>query len=274
VWLSFFLSALVVGTAALAPEPGKASGTLTVDGSTTPLSHAVRTTKPNVFDESALDTVIVLSDRPLSVQEASNDGELLARAQQGELVAVAIRFDERRGRTRLFNVAINHKGLAGTALFPDVWVEHTYKAGVGTLKIPTRELNGHTYSGSVDFAVAVPTETAVVNAPAAAGLPAPSKTPADRKATTALLIQALQEGDERRALDIVALGVDPNGRDEKMNIPVINWAVMMCQPPVVKALVELKADLSHERLPGMTLLSEATAACPEAAPFLRAAGAK
>jgi hypothetical protein len=105
-------------------------------------------------------------------------------------------------------------------------------------------------------------------------LPPPSKSDVDRKAATALLIQALQEGDERRSLDIVALGVDPNGRDEKMNIPAINWAVMMCQPPVVKALVELKADLTHERLPGMTLLSEATAACPDAVPFLRAGGAK
>jgi hypothetical protein len=268
------IGALVAGAAVLAPEPGKAIGTLTVDGVTTTLSHAVYTTKPNVFDESALDTLIVLSDRPLTPREAANDGELLARAQSGELVAVAIRFDERRGRTRLFNVAISHKGRATTALFPDVWVEHTYKAGAGTLKIIPRELSGHTYAGSVEFAVVVPTETTMAAPVTAGALPPPSKTEADRKAATALLIRALQEGDEQRSLDIVALGVDPNGRDEKMNIPVINWAVMMCQPPVVKALVDLKADVTHERLPGMTLLSEAVAACPDAAPFLRAAGAK
>jgi hypothetical protein len=269
-----FLGALVAGAAVLVPEPGKAVGTLTVDGVTTTLSHAVYTTKPNVFDESALDTVIVLSDRPLTPKEAANDGELLARAQRGELVTVSLRFDERRGRTRLFNVAITHQRARTTALFPDVWVEHTYKAGAGTLKISGRELNDHTYSASLEFAVVVPTETTIVNTTPALTLPPPSKTEADRTAATALLIQALQEGDERRSLDIVALGVDPNGRDEKMNIPVINWAVMMCQPPVVKALVELKADLTHERLPGMTLLSEAVAACPDAAPFLRAAGAK
>jgi hypothetical protein len=59
-----------------------------------------------------------------------------------------------------------------------------------------------------------------------------------------------------------------------MNIALINWAVLMCQPPVVSALVELKADLSHERLPGMTLLAEARAACPEAVGYLKAGGAK
>jgi hypothetical protein len=59
-----------------------------------------------------------------------------------------------------------------------------------------------------------------------------------------------------------------------MKIALINWAVLMCQPLVVKELVALKADLTHERIPGMTLLSEATAACPDAVPHLKAGGAK
>jgi hypothetical protein len=88
------------------------------------------------------------------------------------------------------------------------------------------------------------------------------------------LIEALQEGDEARSLEIIKLGIDPNGRDERMKIPVIGWAVLMCQPPVVAALVELKADVKHERLPGMTLMDEAKAACPEAVGYLRAAGAQ
>jgi hypothetical protein len=48
---------------------------------------------------------------------------------------------------------------------------------------------------------------------------------------------------------------------------------MMCQPKVVKALVDKKADLKHQRAPGMTIMTEA-GACPEAAAILRAAGAK
>jgi hypothetical protein len=105
-------------------------------------------------------------------------------------------------------------------------------------------------------------------------LPPPSKTDADRQKASQLLIEALQEGDEARALAIVGLGIDPNARDAKMQISLINWAVLMCQPPVVNALVELKADLSHERLPGMTLLAEARAACPDAVAYLKAGGAK
>jgi hypothetical protein len=47
----------------------------------------------------------------------------------------------------------------------------------------------------------------------------------------------------------------------------------MCQPQVVKALVDKKADLTYQRAPGMTVLTEA-GACPEAAKILKAAGAK
>jgi hypothetical protein len=119
---------------------------------------------------------------------------------------------------------------------------------------------------------AEPTEDAA--AATTRALPPPSKSDADRQKASQLLIEALQEGDEARALAIVPLGIDPNARDPKMGIALINWAVLMCQPPVVNALVELKADLNHERLPGMTLLAEARAACPEAVGYLRAGGAK
>jgi hypothetical protein len=272
------LSIVLLLAAALAVEPGKAAGTITIDGAAVPLTHAVRTTRPNPFDENAVDTVVVLSDRPLTRDEASDEERLMARGLRGELVAVALRFDERRGRSKLFNVTVGHKALAEMALLPDVWFEYTFKGGIGTLKMAPRDFNGHTYAAAVEFAVVVPAETtaAVESAPAAstAPLPAPSKTDADRKAATMLLIQALQDGDEARALAIVKLGIDPNARDEKMKIPVINWAVLMCQPPVIKELAELKVDTTHERIPGMTLLAEAVAACPDAVSYLKAAGAK
>ena len=44
-----------------AAQPGTASGTLTIDGTTTTLSHAVRITKPNVFDDQSLDFIVVVS---------------------------------------------------------------------------------------------------------------------------------------------------------------------------------------------------------------------
>jgi hypothetical protein len=262
--------------AVAAVEPGKAAGTITIDGTPAPLTHAVRTTRPNAFDENAVDTVIVLSDRALKPEEAADEDALMARALQGELVAVSVRFDDRRGRSKLFNVTVGHKALAEMARLPDVWFDYTFKGGIGTLKMAPRDFNGHSYAAAVEFAVVVPAETTVAAepTPARAPLPPPSKTAADRKAATMLLIQALQEGDEARALAVLKLGVDPNASDEKMKIPVINWAVLMCMPPVIKELAELKADTTRERIPGMTLLAEATAACPDSVPYLKAAGAK
>jgi len=272
------LAAVVLGAATLAIEPGKASGSITIDGTAIPLTYAIRTTKPNAFDDAAVDTVVILSDHQLTAREAADEPALFARGRKGELVAVALRFDERRGRTRLFNVTVAHKALSEEALLPDVWFDSTFKGGIGALKMAARDFNGHSYAASVEYAVIVPVDTTAAAAPPpapiGAPLPPPSKTDADRKAASALLVQALQEGDEARSLAIIKLGIDPNVRDEKMKIPLINWAVLMCQAPVVKELAELKADTTHERIPGMSLLTEAVAACPDAVPYLKAAGAK
>lgn len=272
------LAAVALAAAALTIEPGKASGSITIDGTAVPLTYAIRTTKPNAFDDTAVDTVVILSDRPLTKVDTVDEPALYARGLKGELAVVALRFDERRGRTRLFNVTVAHKSLSEQALLPDVWFDSTFKGGVGALKMARRDFNGHTYETNLEYAVIVPAETTVAAtpppAPAGGALPPPSRTEADRKAASALLIAALQEGDEARSLAIIKLGIDPNATDEKMKIPVINWAVVMCQASVVKELAELKADTTHERIPGMTLLAEAVAACPEAVPYLKAAGAK
>ena len=89
---------------------------------------------------------------------------------------------------------------------------------------------------------------------------------------TALLVSAMMQKDEDQALKLVKLGVDPNAKDQ-YGVPVLNWAVMMCMPRVVQALVDAKADLTYQRAPGFTILQEA-GACPEAAKILKAAGAK
>ena len=253
---------------------GKGSGSVTIDGSVTSLTHAIRTSRPNPFNDFFNDTVVILSDRVLTTEAAADDAALYARAAKGDLVTVAVRFDGRPKRGQLFNVAINHKGLAETALLPDVWFSYTFKGGAGTLKLESRQFSGRTYAADLEFSVPMPVETWTTDAPKTAGLPPRSKTDADRARATQLLIAALQEGDEARSLEIIKLGIDPNGRDDKHGIPVINWAILMCQPPVVGALVELKADLSTERLPGMSLLSEARAACPDAVGFLKAGGAQ
>lgn len=275
-WSWIVAACVMVAGPAAAGEPGQARGTLTIDGAATPLTHAVRTTRPNTFNDFFADTVVVLSNQPLTPEDAAAERTLASRAARGEIATVALRFDGRPKRGQLFNVAINHQGLDETVLLPDVWFTYTFKGGDGTLALARREFAGRAYAIDASFTVAMPPETTAATdaSPPGAGLPPPSVTPADRERASALLIEALQEGDEQRSLAIIALGIDPDFRDRKMGIALINWAVLMCQPPVVAALVELKADLSHERLPGMTLLAEARAACPDAVGFLRAGGAQ
>jgi hypothetical protein len=269
------IAALVLSLAFAQQPDSKGSGTLTINGTTTQLTHAIKTTRKNLFNDFFSDTVVILSDKPLTQKEADDDAALVARAQKGDVVTVAVRFDGRPKRGQLFNVGINHQGLAETALLPDVWVKYTFKGGAGTLQMQPHALASRTYAADLQFSVPMPAETADdTKAESTKGLPPPSKTDADRRRASQLLIEALQEGDETRALAIVALGVEPNATDPKMQIALINWAVLMCQPMVVSALVDLKADLNHERLPGMTLLAEARAACPEAVGYLKAGGAK
>ena len=267
--------ALLLSLVFVQQPDSKGSGTLTINGTTTQLTHAIKTTRKNAFNDFFSDTVVILSDKPLTQQEADDDAALLARAQKGEVVTVAIRFDGRPKRGQLFNIGFNHQGLEETALLPDVWVKYSFKGGAGTMQMQPHALAARTYAADLQFSVAMPAEPADdTKAESTKGLPPPSKTDADRARASQLLINALQDGDEARALAIVALGVDPNATDPKMQIALINWAVLMCQPMVVSALVDLKADLNHERLPGMTLLAEARAACPEAVGYLKAGGAK
>ena len=279
--LSFLALALAIGLAspAVAVDAGKAGGTATIDGIATPLAFAVETRKENLFDEKKRDTVVVLTDRPLGATKPDDEVELSLRARRGELLVFALRTDG----NKLVNVTVSHKGLSGIVILPGAWFEYApAKAGAGSLKLAKRDYEGHSYAIDTTFAAAPYVAPRPTPAPTSAVKPPPTPTAAaatpattsniDRKQATALLIQALMQRDEHRALEIIKLGVDPNGRDQS-GIPVLNWAVMMCQPPVVKALIDAKADLKYERAPGMTILTEA-GACPEAAKVLRAAGAR
>ena len=145
----FVIVGLVLALLSSQPTESKGSGTITVSGTTTKLVHAVKTTRKNPFNDFFSDTVVLLSDKPISEAEAADDALLLKRAQQGELVTLAVRFDGRPKRGQLFNVGINHQGLTETALLPDVWVKYTFKAGAGTLTIPAHELAGRTYAADV-----------------------------------------------------------------------------------------------------------------------------
>lgn len=277
----FLALALAIGLAspALAVDAGKASGTATIDGIATPLTFAVETRKENLFDEKKRDTVVVLTDKALGATRPDDEVELSLRARRGELLVLALRIDG----DQLVNVTVSHKGLNGLVILPGAWFQFSSSKSGGTLLLAKRDYQGHSYAVDAAFAAApyvvprpnpapAPSSTDVKPTPAPAPAAPATTSTVDRKQATTLLVQALMQRDEHRALEIIKLGVDPNGRDQS-GIPVLNWAVMMCQPPVVKALIDAKADLKYERAPGMTILTEA-GACPEAARILRSAGAR
>jgi hypothetical protein len=263
-----------------AAAPGKAAGTVTINGAASPLALAALTTAENLFDSSKRDTLIVLSDRSLGDTSADDEIGLSMKARRGELTVVALRVDG----SKLVNVTMSHKGLDGVVKLPGTWFQYAASAkGTGTLKLAKREWDGSTYECSAEFnAVQAPaprpSEPEAPTAPPRAApapadqLPPPTTSNVDRSANTALVIQALMMKDEHQALELIKLGVDPNGKDQ-YGVPLLNWAVMTCQPKVVKALVDRKADLTYQRAPGMTIMTEA-GACPAAAKILKAAGAK
>lgn len=277
--MKLFTVVLVVALT-IAAEPGKAVGSFTYDGNTVTLAHAVEARVEGLFDSSKQDLIVVLSDKPLGATAPGDDVDLSLRARKGELGALMLRIDG----AKLVNVSVFHKGLSGKVLLPGAWFDYkASKPGTGTLKLAPRDFDGHKYATSVEFAsIAAPKAAA----PAAAATPPPSAAPKpaekplppattsniDTKSANALLVQAMMEKDERRALEIIKLGADPNGKDQ-YGVPMLSWAVMMCQPQVVQALVDRKANVNYSRAPGMTVLAEA-GACPAAQKILKTAGAK
>jgi len=266
---------------ARAADPGKAVGTFSYGSTTVTFVHAVETKVEALFDSSKQDTLVVLSDKPLGATAPSDDVELSLRARTGEVTALALRIDG----SRLVNVGVFPKGLSGKASLPGAWFQYTAgKPGTGTLKLASREFDGMQYACALEFAAApaakapAPTAKPAAAAPAKrAPTPEPKAAPAatsniDKKSATTLLVSAFMQKNEHQAVELIKLGADPNGRDQ-YGVPMLNWAVMMCMPQAVQALVDRKASLTYQRAPGMTVMAEA-GACPEAAKILKAAGAK
>jgi hypothetical protein len=283
-WSFASVLALFIAQPLFAAEPGRASGTVTIDGKPTALAFAVSHEEEDLYDSSKKNTAVVLLDREADASVATDDWEIARWAKQGELVALALRLDG----TKLVNVRLNCAGIEGTLVLPGQWFEYrpaTVPAGqtAGSLKLAARESDGHTYACAVEFtaAPAPAPEAEPAAEPPAVELETPAPQPDLPPATTStldpdsltpLMVKAMMEKDEDQVLKLLKLGANPNARDP-YGIPMLNWAVMSCLPKAVQALVDAKADLTYERAPGMTILVEA-GACPEAEKILRAASAR
>lgn len=276
-------SALPLFLAASSPaaEPGRANGTLTLDGKTSALAFAISHGEEDLYDSGKTNTTVVLLDREAEAAVATSDWELAQAAKTAGLVSLSLRFDG----TKLVGTRLNAPGQNGTAVLPGQWFTYRPAGGSagsvsGSLQMAPHEWDGHTYACTVEF-TAIPAAPASEPEPEAEPLAEETLPPALPPATTStiepdsltpLMVKAIMERDEAQVVKLLKLGANPNARDP-YGIPMLNWAVMSCLPQAVQALVDAKADLTYERAPGMTVLVEA-GACPEAEKILRAAGAK
>src|SRR5450759_518803 len=145
--LSIALVPLLVPSV-FAADPGKAVGTVTIDGVTTTLTLAAESTTENLFDSKKTDTLITLTDRALGDVAPNDDIGLSLRARRGDLVVVMLRIDG----TKLANVSLMYKGLSGIDKLPGQWFQYAATGkSAGTLTLATRENDGHTYACTVAF---------------------------------------------------------------------------------------------------------------------------
>lgn len=280
-------SARVASAANAAPALGSAAGKFTFDGKAVALTHAYAYTGENLFDEKKKDTFVVVTDRALPADQAPDDEvQLHVVAREGGVIALRLRIADGKAT----GVALFHPAAEGILLFPAQAATYAASAAAagevsGHLKTPKPlELDGHTWSADLDFHAAIaapksaelatpPTPTkAPPPGPDAATAPLPERDPKQSAVEAKAIIAAIMTHDSARAVKYIQNGMDPNARDEN-GLSVLNWAVMSCDVPVVKALVDKGADVNYQRMPGYTMLTEA-GACPAAEKILRAAGAK
>lgn len=177
---TLFALAFALGVTAplSAVDAGRADGTATIDGTTMPLRFAVDTRKDNLFDEKKRDLVVVLTDKQLIATRPDDEIGLSLKARRGELVVLALRVD---GGT-LVNVTVSHKSLSGIVILPGAWFQYTArgKPGAGTLKLPLREFEGHSYAADVEFAAGAYTGPRQNVTPTTTSPSAPAPTSTDR----------------------------------------------------------------------------------------------
>src|SRR5262245_44657772 len=200
-----FLLALAAAPA-LAAEPGKATGTVTIDGVATTMTLAVSSDAESLLDDKKKDLLITITDRALGDAEAGDDVSLSMRARKGELVVFVLRLDG----TKLTNVSVMHKGLSGVVKLPGQWFTFASTGkGAGTLKLAKKEFDGHAYACDLTFSGAPAVKKTAPPPPAPAPAPAPapkasraqplppaSTSSIEPKAATAMFVAAAMQKDE------------------------------------------------------------------------------
>ena len=90
---------------ALAGDPGRIEGALTVNGEATALTHVYAHQRPGHFDSNRLDAVVILCDRELSGDAVMDPNERLKLEKAGNLRALELTVSP---EGKLTNVKIRH----------------------------------------------------------------------------------------------------------------------------------------------------------------------
>ena len=138
---------------------GKASGTLTVNGKTTNVTHAYARSAPGFADPNIPDIQVILSDVPLDDKALSDDFARIDMAKAGKLHAFEITIDASGAPV---STAWRHDGFNGPMpsglSSDDVFTKKTLDANLieGSYKSgPNDEFFGNTYGFDVTFSAPI-----------------------------------------------------------------------------------------------------------------------
>jgi hypothetical protein len=92
----FSLATLVLFVLALPLAAGTAKGTLTVNGKTTKLSHVYATTKPNPFDKTRTDVVVVLTDTELPAEAIHDTFEMMEAVDKLKFSGISVEITDEK----------------------------------------------------------------------------------------------------------------------------------------------------------------------------------
>jgi hypothetical protein len=107
---SLFAPLLPATNASAAPADGTASGTLTVNGKTTPVAYAYARQVPGFFDANTMDTLVIVSDVPLDAAALGDDFARSDLTKAGKLHAFEITIDASGNPV---STAWRHNGFSG-----------------------------------------------------------------------------------------------------------------------------------------------------------------
>jgi hypothetical protein len=161
-------------------DDGTASGTITVNGKTTKLSHAYARAVPGFFDKTKEDVQVILTDVPLDAKALEDEFERIHLADAGKLHAFEITLDaEGKPISTAFRDNGFKKASPSGLSSADVFTKKVFdgKTVEGSYKSAKQgEFFGETYSFDVSFRAEI-TRAAKTVPPTAAETAAAQKSP-------------------------------------------------------------------------------------------------